>query len=998
MATTMNLFNKICVNLLKVIVVVFLFISHSISQTPGLIYESATGAGAAVLDPNGDGFTSATTAGFTTDDQTQSEINYVSFPFGSVEPDSDLDNAPDCGYTDFVDAGDKDAAQRCLSGGYWKFRLRMGGTSPNAKSYSILIDTDGLFGNTGATADPHYTIYNPGFEIEIVLATKFGVYVYDVNTPNCSPVISYAGTTNYQKSVALTTKCSDADYFLDFFVTFSDVATAFSITSATSMRYAIVSNTGSNTSSICSPSSASDVAGSGSFTNLGTVLTSIYDAQGPCSPDGTGCLLTSNCPVITTTLTSGGTSVSGTSTEANGTTINLYKNGTSIGSTTVSAGAWSISGLTAFVAGDIITATATASGEYVSSAKCNTLTVSSATCTNAVTSVTVCNADKAVQGLATAGATIRLYNSLGVLQSPTGGTTWNAGTSTITATTLPSSLAPTTDNFLWKCNAAGASTSCGAGGGPCLADGSYYVTAQSDGQCESEALWFCNDLAGTTATPTISTTISSSTTSVSGTVPSPDDAVAVTVYLYKNSILVGTVSTSNGAWTISSLTFTGCDLVKAMAVRTAATEKCSSPYSTVQTVNSGTTTAPVILGTYCTTTTISTVSGISSEADGTTIQVYDNGVAVGSTTTVSSGAWSVTGLAISSGHTITAKATKSSNCSLISAASTGVIVYTQSTSTSLVVTTSPIVEQASTVSGTYTTNGSTVQLYLDGTAIGSPATVAGGAWSVTGLASYDLTVGGAVTASVTLAGGCSSATVSGGTVVCISPTTSLTVTPSSASLSPGNPVTGIQVQLSDAKIIYQWYLEDGVTATGNSVVGTGGTITMASGNLSSSTTLKLKAFKLPAGSCSAFLTATIPVTVTLPIELLSFSAMKIGRSNEIQWTTLSELNNDYFTVEKANESFNFEMFGIVNGAGNSTECINYFLMDYNVQNAINYYRLKQTDFDGEFKYSSTISIDNRNLEKEIISIVNILGEEVNENYRGVVLIHYSNGSTVKAIQ
>ena len=55
--------------------------------------------------------------------------------------------------------------------GNWMFRLRMGGIAPNAKSESILIDTDGLFGNTGSFADPNYTLDNPGFEIEIVLAT-----------------------------------------------------------------------------------------------------------------------------------------------------------------------------------------------------------------------------------------------------------------------------------------------------------------------------------------------------------------------------------------------------------------------------------------------------------------------------------------------------------------------------------------------------------------------------------------------------------------------------------------------------------------------------------------------------------------------------------------------------------------------------------------------------------------------------------------------------------
>jgi hypothetical protein len=167
------------------------------SQTPGMIYEPASGAGASILDPNGDGYTSATTGGFTTDDQLQSEIPYSSLIFPGSEPTSDLNNAPDCGFTDFVDQGDRDPAQKYLSpAGNWLFRLRMGSISPNAKSYSILIDTDGLFGNTGANADPNWTVDNPGFEIELVLATKFGVYVYDVNTPNCTPVISYPGTTN----------------------------------------------------------------------------------------------------------------------------------------------------------------------------------------------------------------------------------------------------------------------------------------------------------------------------------------------------------------------------------------------------------------------------------------------------------------------------------------------------------------------------------------------------------------------------------------------------------------------------------------------------------------------------------------------------------------------------------------------------------------------------------------------------------------------------------
>jgi len=147
----------------------FLCIANvSYSQTPGLIYEPATGTGAAVLDPNGDGYTSASTSGFITDDQVESEIPYSSLIFPSVEPTSDLSAGPSCSFTDFVDQGDQDPVQAYLdSNGNWLFRMRMGKTAPNAKSYSILIDTDGLFGGSGPNADPQYSSANPGFEIEI---------------------------------------------------------------------------------------------------------------------------------------------------------------------------------------------------------------------------------------------------------------------------------------------------------------------------------------------------------------------------------------------------------------------------------------------------------------------------------------------------------------------------------------------------------------------------------------------------------------------------------------------------------------------------------------------------------------------------------------------------------------------------------------------------------------------------------------------------------------
>lgn len=140
--------------------------------------------------------------------------------------------------------------------------------------------------------------------------------------------------------------------------------------------------------------------------------------------------------------------------------------------------------------------------------------------------------------------------------------------------------------------------------------------------------------------------------------------------------------------------------------------------------------------------------------------------------------------------------------------------------------------------------------------------------------------------------------------------------------------------------------------------------------------------------------------VPLPIELTSFIGHKDGKNNVLLWNTSTEQNNDFFTIEKTTDGENFEIVGTENGAGNSTQYLEYSLTDYNVREVINYYRLKQTDFDGKYTFSDVISIDNRTntSNKEIVMITNILGQEVNEHYRGVVIIVYADGTSIKVIQ
>lgn len=97
----------------------------------------------------------------------------------------------------------------------------------------------------------------------------------------------------------------------------------------------------------------------------------------------------------------------------------------------------------------------------------------------------------------------------------------------------------------------------------------------------------------------------------------------------------------------------------------------------------------------------------------------------------------------------------------------------------------------------------------------------------------------------------------------------------------------------------------------------------------------------------------------LPIELLNFTATL--RNNErvvdLNWTTVSESENDYFTVERSQNGQNWEYVSTVDGAGNSTSTLHYADIDESPYMGVSYYRLKQTDFNGDFSYSPIASVE-----------------------------------------
>lgn len=93
------------------------------------------------------------------------------------------------------------------------------------------------------------------------------------------------------------------------------------------------------------------------------------------------------------------------------------------------------------------------------------------------------------------------------------------------------------------------------------------------------------------------------------------------------------------------------------------------------------------------------------------------------------------------------------------------------------------------------------------------------------------------------------------------------------------------------------------------------------------------------------------ITSPMPVELLSFKVQAAENTTLITWSTASETNNDYYTIERSENGIDFNAIGTVSGAGNSNEMLNYKYSDNEISlKDIIYYRLKQTDFDGNYEY------------------------------------------------
>ena len=98
----------------------------------------------------------------------------------------------------------------------------------------------------------------------------------------------------------------------------------------------------------------------------------------------------------------------------------------------------------------------------------------------------------------------------------------------------------------------------------------------------------------------------------------------------------------------------------------------------------------------------------------------------------------------------------------------------------------------------------------------------------------------------------------------------------------------------------------------------------------------------------------------LPVELLYFTAECMGEATQLQWSTASETNNEYFTIERSSDAVNYEEVARIQGAGTTSQRSDYSFMVDNNSNAITYYRLRQTDIDGKYEIFAPIAIQCQN--------------------------------------
>lgn len=960
----------------------FAFIFQVSAQIkPGFINRQATNvAGRQVLDPNLDGYTSATTAGFgAPSDVATSEIQYKAIPTYFKEPYGDLRRGPNSNYSDFVPDNGNDGFYVFFSGSNLLFRFRLGSVMSGSKGYSILMDTDGRFGATGSAADPNYqpattgTNGNPGFEIEVVFESNFRIAVYNVDGTS-SPVLVQQ-YTNWQDmsqvSVAATNDNGDPDFFLDFYIPFSVLQAApFNLTASTPIRL-IPTTVMSPQAAIGGPKSDIYGVSDSGFPNTNSQYEAYIQAQPQfsinnisVSGSGLGAICTAP-PVINSPIGGGTVTISGTWTAAPlsgaGTTatITVLRNGTSVGTVpgVTSGGTWSLPNIIV-VNGDIITARAQATGESLCLTS-NSVTVLGCTPANttplSAAAFGVCvNNRRGMAGTKATNALIRIYQvtTSAITLFATDGSPASPSTFNISYGS-PSAIANTT----WEYNGANNSGSTDpCSGGPIdIPDGQYYITVTQPGLCESAPIWGSCVNTTATATPTITQdALFSGTVTVSGTAVS-----GALVRLFVNGFLRTTTTATGGNYTFSNVELQLNDVVE---VRAQSGTLCIS--------------APVTRNVSCQTfppvinadgngqiAAGQPISGASSDPAGTVIRIYNvtGPTLVATTSVVAGGSWTTASIPFNAVAGTTYYATAQRSGCGESVPTGNVIAATTTPGTRCGTITAPVTPGATSVSGTLTGSaaGTTVRLYLDGELIGS-TTTSNTAWTITGIAATTIYANAVLSIGVQQTGSREVICPSTFTVACNPAPTIPTFTPTSGSIQANqtftftinNAVAGTFYGIADQ--ITGQSLATGVWATAN------GNLELTTNPITQAGTYNvlIKATSINGVDVCTVTPAPVNLTVsgTLPVSLTHLSGQWLDRNAHLNWQTEWEQNSSRFIIERSSNGTTYEAVGTVAAAGNSANRRVYSYTDAKAKTGSNYYRLRMEDVDGRHTYSNIVTL------------------------------------------
>lgn len=154
------------------------------------------------------------------------------------------------------------------------------------------------------------------------------------------------------------------------------------------------------------------------------------------------------------------------------------------------------------------------------------------------------------------------------------------------------------------------------------------------------------------------------------------------------------------------------------------------------------------------------------------------------------------------------------------------------------------------------------------------------------------------------------------------------------------------------------YGEPGVDGTGEPWEYTDGIATRLASVTSPSSTFTLSQWTItqPGNTADATPCIDAPLSAPLPIALTDFTAQALQGAVQLNWRTTSELNNDYMVVERSADARLYTALGKVKGGGTTQETQTYTFTDRHPLPGLQFYRLRQVDFDGQEAYHGPLRV------------------------------------------